>query len=133
MKNKAVKMTMFLVLGICLTGNAEPPVKKSKAPSRMEDKVLVCHQTGNSGNTVSILVSTSALAAHLAHGDQLGSCDQPQDPCAECAANLQICMDNAWGDAALMKQCNSTYNACLSENNCVVVPPAPEPAPGPGK
>ncbi len=38
-------------------------------------KVLVCHN----GNP--ICISPNAVAAHLAHGDQLGSCDANNNPC----------------------------------------------------
>lgn len=40
-----------------------------------EDKVLICHiPPGKSDNPQSILVGASSVAAHLAHGDFLGSC-----------------------------------------------------------
>jgi hypothetical protein len=38
-------------------------------------QVTICHQTGSQENpTVTISVNANALAAHLAHGDQLGPC-----------------------------------------------------------
>jgi hypothetical protein len=40
------------------------------------DKVSICHiPPGNPDNTHVITVSVHAVAAHLAHGDNLGSCD----------------------------------------------------------
>ncbi len=47
------------------------------------DKVLVCHiPPDNPGNSHTICISASAVAAHLAHGCQLGNCSDT-DPCAE--------------------------------------------------
>ncbi len=37
-------------------------------------KVLICHRTNGSNASVNIEVSENAVAAHLAHGDCLGSC-----------------------------------------------------------
>ena len=40
-----------------------------------KDKVLVCHvPPGNPGNRHEIFISSSAVPAHLAHGDDLGAC-----------------------------------------------------------
>ncbi len=42
------------------------------------DKITICHiPPGNPGNPQSITISTSALDAHLAHGDTLGECPPP--------------------------------------------------------
>ena len=39
------------------------------------DKVIVCHKTGSSSNpTTQICISPNAVATHLSHGDNLGSC-----------------------------------------------------------
>ncbi len=41
------------------------------------DKVEICHiPPGNPDNARTIMVSQSALAAHLAHGDYEGECDE---------------------------------------------------------
>ncbi len=40
-----------------------------------EKKETICHHTGSKQNpTVTILVSSNAVPAHLAHGDTLGPC-----------------------------------------------------------
>ena len=38
-------------------------------------KITICHKTGNSGKGNTIEVSTSALQAHLNHGDKVGPCE----------------------------------------------------------
>lgn len=49
------------------------PGKKGKASK----KVYMCHiPPGNPSNAHTISISTNAIAAHLAHGDQLGQCGQ---------------------------------------------------------
>jgi len=40
-------------------------------------QVTICHRVPNS-NSVTITVSNNALAAHLAHGDEIGACNNPQ-------------------------------------------------------
>lgn len=52
-------------------------------------KVQVCHN----GHT--ICINSSAVAAHLAHGDQLGDCDEVND-CATMAARSAIHDDSAF-------------------------------------
>lgn len=42
------------------------------------ETVTVCHQTGNSG--VTLTVAESALDAHLGHGDSTGPCPESADP-----------------------------------------------------
>jgi hypothetical protein len=44
-----------------------------------EPKVPVCHQNGN-GTFEQIEVGASAVGAHLAHGDTLGTCDLVPPP-----------------------------------------------------
>ena len=38
-------------------------------------KITICHKTGVGGATTTLQVSTSALQAHLDHGDKIGACD----------------------------------------------------------
>ena len=45
-----------------------------------DDHVLICHHPpGNPGNSVTISVASSAVPAHLAHGDSLGRCSDDDD------------------------------------------------------
>lgn len=45
-------------------------------------KVSVCHLNPGNSSPLTLCVAPSAVSAHLAHGDQLGSCDIV-DPCGE--------------------------------------------------
>ena len=50
-----------------------------------DDKVIICHiPPGNPDNAHEIEVSVNAVPAHLAHGDNVGSCQAPP-PCDACA------------------------------------------------
>lgn len=59
------------------TGNTAWNKIKNQIKNRLKwfknDKITICHQ--GELNKVTITVSQSALAAHLAHGDSVGSCD----------------------------------------------------------
>ena len=45
---------------------------------RANNNVAICHRTGNGGHHT-IYVSQNAVAAHLAHGDYLGECEEEED------------------------------------------------------
>jgi len=68
MKLKAALVVVF-VLGLgASVAIAGPHMAAKKKP-----KVVMCHLTG-SKKLVSIVVSKSAVKAHLRHGDKLGAC-----------------------------------------------------------
>lgn len=53
------------------TAGWQPPAAEPSAA----DKVTICHRTGSEKNPgVVITISRDALAAHLAHGDNVGAC-----------------------------------------------------------
>ena len=56
--------------------NAAPRDRSAKpADDQYGEKVVICHiPPGNPGNLHTIIVSASAVPAHLAHGDYLGPC-----------------------------------------------------------
>lgn len=57
---------------VCAPAPAPPPPPKH---GHGHNKVTLCHQPpGNPGNAHTLSVSSSAVAAHLAHGDSLGAC-----------------------------------------------------------
>lgn len=46
--------------------------------NQVDEKVTVCHiPRGNPGNSHPIEISVNALQAHLAHGDFIGDCSEP--------------------------------------------------------
>ena len=56
-----------------------------------EERVTLCHiPPGNPANAHTITVGSSAVAAHLAHGDYLGECQAGDDACAETGAGLSV-------------------------------------------
>ena len=70
------------ILGVALVCGFLASVGLQTVRAGSEDKVLVCHVSqGHPPNE--ILVAPSAVAAHLAHGDNVGSCVSvaPQPTC----------------------------------------------------
>jgi len=106
----------------CLFAFKGPGNGKTKEASltTREDKVLLCH------NGHDIMVSQNALATHLGHGDALGSCDQPADPCEACASAYVSCLESAGGDPDVIKLCAGQYKTCLTNAGCSgpAAPPA---------
>jgi hypothetical protein len=41
--------------------------------------VTICHQTGLNNQTVTLTVNSNTLQSHLAHGDVLGPCNNPNN------------------------------------------------------
>ena len=66
---RVIKPVLAILAGMALLFSLTNMV--TAAP---KEKVLVCHNTG-SGVSVEINVSGNAVAAHQAHGDTLGTCD----------------------------------------------------------
>lgn len=65
------QLLLCCVLGIASSAQASPVAAGADKPSKAtssNEKVLICH------NGHAINVSINASQAHLAHGDQLGSC-----------------------------------------------------------
>jgi len=54
------------------------PISSVNAQENGSNKVFVCHKASDSIQTIE--VSTSALDAHLAHGDTTGACQTPGVP-----------------------------------------------------
>lgn len=51
----------------------------SSSEEATNNKITICHiPPGNPENAHSITISINALNAHLAHGDAIGECNQPQ-------------------------------------------------------
>jgi hypothetical protein len=48
-------------------------VQSASAEYQYEDKVTICHHA-DAANMVTITISSSALDAHLKHGDTIGPC-----------------------------------------------------------
>lgn len=64
----------ILAIPLLQLGNADPPKDD-------QDKVLVCHVSGNDGTGTVISVNDDAIAAHRAHGDCFLKCAEPGDDC----------------------------------------------------
>jgi hypothetical protein len=65
------KLLLCCLLGLTASAQASPVAAGADKPSKANgsnEKVLICH------NGHDINVSINASQAHLAHGDQLGSC-----------------------------------------------------------
>jgi hypothetical protein len=60
------------------------------AGNSQNQKVEVCHTPpGNSGNSHTICINESAVAAHLAHGCSLGACDE-QGVCSTASSRMSV-------------------------------------------
>ncbi len=70
---QVVLITLSILVALAPTGHSTQGVGGGT-----QDKIAVCHvPPGNPENPVTILISPSALPAHLAHGDVLGNCGEP--------------------------------------------------------
>jgi len=62
------QLLLCCVLAVASSSQANPVAAGAAKASSPNEKVLICHN----GHTIN--VSINALPAHLAHGDQIGSC-----------------------------------------------------------
>ena len=53
--------------------------KSSASNDDDDDKVVVCHSSGNSGSAQTLSVDESAITAHIGHGDSLGECSESEE------------------------------------------------------
>jgi hypothetical protein len=84
--SKKMPIAIFLVLFSALSGNGYAESK---------GKVDICHiPPGNPSNAHTITVSTSAVKAHLAHGDTMGECPDA----ASARGNLYAVCDDRTGE-----------------------------------
>ena len=70
-KRSIVQLLLCCVFGLATSAQASPFASGTGKPHKAtgpNEKVLICH------NGHDINVSINALQAHLAHGDQVGSC-----------------------------------------------------------
>ena len=67
---------MLIALAMIFAFTFPQSGKTSATLSSKDEKVTICHRTGN-GEFHTIVVSINAVPAHLAHGDALGDCSTP--------------------------------------------------------
>lgn len=64
-----VAVSAAIILATSSPSDVDAMPGKNEGKGKGQDKVTICHK----GHTITI--AEPALAAHLAHGDTLGSCD----------------------------------------------------------
>jgi hypothetical protein len=71
----AAGAALLVFAALASVGSAVSPSGTPAAGQQYGGKVTICHRTGSKKNPFrTIRVSKSAVAAHLRHGDKLGSC-----------------------------------------------------------
>jgi len=89
-------------------------------PSRalaQQQKVTICHKPGTPDEET-IVVSQSAVAIHLRHGDQLGACVVCLPNGGTCMANDDCCSGRC-ADSTCAEPCSSD-RVLLSNGTCVI-------------
>ena len=93
-------------------------VVASAARADQGGKVAVCHvPPGNPGNPQSLMVSGSALQAHLGHGDSLGACSICHANGGSCAINSDCC-SNFCSTGTCEPACANNGAACTGGAEC---------------
>ena len=67
------KLLLVLLLGAAVVGASVIPVVASNGDGP-QDRVVICHKPGTPAEHT-MTVAQPAVAAHLGHGDTLGSCE----------------------------------------------------------
>ena len=99
-------------VGVAKPASVSSSTPDAAGPVSAAHRVVICHiPPGNPENAHTIVVSESAVPAHLAHGDTLGPCSEACTPAAGCSEpdeycqlDVGVCDENAWGVCALMPE-----------------------------
>lgn len=88
---------------------------------KKEEKVDVCHVTGDGNKTVVINIAPQAVKAHLAHGDALGNCEAPSPVCGDGILDpeVEMCDD---GNTLDGDGCSSLCEIEMNETNDTMAP-----------
>lgn len=105
---KRMVLSFFAAMCVLTAGSM---VKDARAAGPV---FQVCHKPGNGGGQTISVGSPSAVAAHVAHGDYVGTCAVPNTCRQTCNDAFADCYAAAAGDPDVLAACVDQLSACLA-------------------